>query len=163
MSRIKSIALVHEQLYRSDNLSQIEYGEYLRKMFGPLFESYKSDTRRIAMIIDSDKVMVTIDKAVPCSLIVNEMMSNSLKHAFPGDRKGDIRIRFTLDDVNGNYILDYSDNGIGLPEGFVPGKSGSLGTSLINGLTRQLKGTLAMVPGPGVHYVITFPSRDLGE
>jgi PAS domain S-box-containing protein len=162
MTRIKSIALVHEQLYRSDNLSQIEYGGYLRKMFGPLFESYKADTRKIAMVIESDNVMVTIEKAVPCSLIVNEMMSNSLKYAFPGDRKGEIRIRFSLDETKENYILDYSDNGIGLPEGFVPGKTGSLGTTLINGLTKQLKGTLTLVPGgPGVHYVISFPSREL--
>ena len=161
MSRIKSIALVHEQLYRSDNLSQIEYGGYLRKMFSPLFESYKADARRIAMVIEADNVMVTIEKAVPCSLIVNEMMSNSLKYAFPGERKGEIRIRFSLDKSKENYVLDYSDNGIGLPEGFVPGKTGSLGTTLINGLTKQLKGTLAMVPGLGVHYVITFPSQDM--
>ncbi|HEX3001498.1 MAG TPA: histidine kinase dimerization/phosphoacceptor domain -containing protein [Methanoregula sp.] len=162
MTRIKSIALVHEQLYRSDNLSQIEYGGYLRKMFGPLFESYKADARKIAMVIEADNVMVTIEKAVPCSLIVNEMMSNSLKYAFPGDRKGEIRIRFSLDEKQENYILNYSDNGIGLPEGFVPGKTGSLGTTLINGLTRQLKGTLVMVPeAQGVHYAITFPARDL--
>ena len=162
MGRIKSIALVHEQLYRSDNLSQIEYGGYLRKMFGPLFESYKADARRIAMVIEADNVMVTIEKAVPCSLIVNEMMSNSLKYAFPGDKKGEIRINFALDESKENYILDYSDNGIGLPEGFVPGKTGSLGTTLINGLTKQLKGTLMMIPGgPGVHYVIKFPSQEL--
>jgi PAS domain S-box-containing protein len=162
MGRIKSIALVHEQLYRSDNLSQIEYGGYLRKMFGPLFESYKADARRIAMVIEADNVMVTIEKAVPCSLIVNEMMSNSLKYAFPGDKKGEIRINFALDESKENYVLDYSDNGIGLPEGFVPGKTGSLGTTLINGLTKQLKGTLTLVPGgQGVHYVIKFPSQEL--
>jgi PAS domain S-box-containing protein len=162
MNRIKSIALVHEQLYRSDNLSQIEYGGYLRKMFGPLFESYKADARRIAMVIEAENIMVTIEKAVPCSLIVNELMSNSLKYAFPGDRKGEIRIRFSLDESGENYILDYSDNGIGMPEGFVPGKTGSLGTTLINGLTRQLKGTLTLDrDSPGVHYHITFPARDM--
>ncbi|MFH0968313.1 MAG: histidine kinase dimerization/phosphoacceptor domain -containing protein, partial [Methanobacteriota archaeon] len=82
-NRIRSISLVHEQLYRSDNFSQIEYGDYLRKMFSPLFESYKVDGRKVKMVIDVLPVMISIEKAVPCSLMVNELLSNSLKHAFP--------------------------------------------------------------------------------
>ncbi|HUK38801.1 MAG TPA: PAS domain S-box protein, partial [Methanomicrobiales archaeon] len=116
-NRIRSIALVHELLYRSDNLDQIEYGAYLKKMFVPLFESYSVDQRKVSMSIDAPKVMITIDKAVPCSLIVNELISNSLKHAFPGDRKGAITIRFGLDAAKGEYVLEYADDGVGLPPG----------------------------------------------
>lgn len=158
--RIRSISLVHELLYRSDNLNQIEYGNYLRKMFGTLFESYKIDARKVTMVIDVQTVMISIEKAVPCSLIVNELLSNSLKHAFPNGREGEIIIGFELDSVNGTYTLDYRDNGIGFPEGIVLEKTGTLGMSLLFGLTRQLNGTITRDEGNGVHFIITFPSKD---
>ncbi|HTY51840.1 MAG TPA: PAS domain S-box protein [Methanomicrobiales archaeon] len=157
-NRIRSIALVHELLYRSDNLDQIEYGAYLKKMFIPLFESYSVDQRKVTIAIEAPKVMITIDKAVPCSLIVNELISNSLKHAFPGDRRGSIRITFGLDAQKGEYALDYADDGVGLPAGLDIRTLNSLGMKLINGLTRQLGGTLEHVAGHGAHFRITFPA-----
>lgn len=159
--RIRSISLVHEQLYRSDNLSQIEYGDYLRRMFGILFESYKVDAHKVTMVIDVQPVMITIEKAVPCSLIVNELLSNSLKHAFPDGRDGEIRIGFTLEPADETYTLDYRDNGIGFPEGIVLEKTGTLGMSLLFGLTRQLNGSVIREEGSGVHFIITFPSKEL--
>jgi two-component sensor histidine kinase/CheY-like chemotaxis protein len=160
-NRIRSISFVHEQLYRSDNLNEIEYGDYLRKMFLPLFESFNADPGRISMVIDAQNAMITIEKAVPCSLIVNELLSNSLKHAFPDNKKGEIRIGFMRDAATGNYILDYRDNGIGIPAGMDPGKTGTLGMELIYGLTQQLSGSVTLDRGNGVHFIITFPSRDL--
>jgi len=165
-NRIRSIALVHEQLYRSDNLNQIEYGTYLKKMFSPLFESYGADKKKISMVIDVTNVMITIEKAVPCSLIVNELLSNSLKHAFPKDifspdHKGEIRIGFMLDEAHGNYILDYRDNGVGIPEGMEPEKTGTLGMQLIYGLAQQLSGAVTLEHGKGVHFIVTFPSKEL--
>jgi len=157
-NRIQSIALVHEQLYRSDNISEIDYGEYLRKMFAPLFESYNVDERRVSMVIDAPKAKITIEKAVPCSLIVNELLSNSLKHAFPGNRKGEIRIGFHLDEITGDYVLDYRDNGVGIPMGLDIQKTGSLGMKLVYGLTQQISGTISLEPGDGVHFKIVFPS-----
>ncbi|MFZ1126691.1 sensor histidine kinase [Methanoregula sp.] len=165
-NRIRSIALVHEQLYRSDNLNQIEYGGYLKKMFATLFDSYGADPRRIYMLIDVPTVKITIEKAVPCSLIVNEQLSNSLKHAFPPDafpkdRKGEIRIGFMLDTAHGNYVLDYRDNGVGMPESLDPQKTGTLGMQLIYGLAQQLGGSVVLERGNGVHYTITFPAKEL--
>ncbi len=157
-NRIRSIALVHELLYRSDNLDQIEYGAYLKKMFIPLFESYSVDQRKVSISIEAPKVMITIDKAVPCSLIVNELISNSLKHAFPGDRKGAITIRFGLDTGKGEYTLDYADNGVGLPPGLDIKTLNTLGMRLINGLTKQLGGTLDLVKEEGTHFRIGFPA-----
>jgi two-component sensor histidine kinase len=164
-NRIRSIALVHEQLYRSDNLNQIEYGAYLKKMFSPLFESYGIDKRKIAMVIEVTNVMITIEKAVPCSLIVNELLSNSLKHAFPIDRfpadqKGEIRIGLVLDEVHENYILDYRDNGVGIPKSMEREKTGTLGMQLIYGLAQQLSGTVNMKYGKGAQFIITFPSKE---
>jgi PAS domain S-box-containing protein len=159
-NRIQSIALVHEQLYRSDNLYQIEYGGYLKKMFNPLFESYKTDPQKVAMHIEAHDIMISIEKAVPCSLIVNELISNSLKHAFPGDRKGEIHIGFKLDIETGNYVLDYRDNGVGIPPGKDLQKTGSLGMQLIYGLTQQLSGTITLETGEGAHFVIVFPSKE---
>ena len=159
-NRIQSIALVHEQLYRSDSLYQIEYGGYIRKMFNPLFESYNADQQRISMHIDAQNVMITIEKAVPCSLIINELISNSLKHAFPQGRKGEIHIGFSLDAASGTYILDYHDNGVGIPTGKDPKKTGSLGMQLIYGLTQQLDGTITLESAEGVHFIIRFPSKE---
>jgi two-component sensor histidine kinase/CheY-like chemotaxis protein len=159
-NRIRSIALVHEQLYQSNNLNEIEYGGYLKKMFMPLFESFNTDPKRISIAIDVQNTMITIEKAVPCSLIVNELLSNSLKHAFPDGRKGEIRIGFVLDKTTGTYILDYRDDGIGLPEGSAPEKSGTLGMKLIYGLTQQLSGTLRLERGKGFHLIITFSSME---
>ncbi len=165
-NRIRSIALVHEQLYRSDNLNQIEYGGYLKKMFSALFESFGADPHKVVLVIDVSNVMITIEKAVPCSLIVNEQISNSLKHAFPkdkfpNDRNGEIRIGFVLDAASGNYILDYCDNGVGIPEDMDPQKTGTLGMQLIYGLTQQLGGTVTLERDKGVHFTITFPSKEL--
>jgi len=157
-NRIRSIALVHELLYRSDNLDQIEYGAYLKKMFIPLFESYSVDQRKVSMSIEAPSVMITIDKAVPCSLIMNELISNSLKHAFPGDRKGTISISFSLDSAKSGYTLDYGDDGVGLPPGLDITKLNSLGMRLINGLTKQLGGTLEVSGNGGTRYHITFPA-----
>jgi PAS domain S-box-containing protein len=157
-NRIRSIALVHELLYRSDNLDQIEYGEYLKKMVIPLFESYNVDERRVSIAIEAPEVMITIEKAVSCSLIVNELISNSLKHAFPGDRKGAITIRFSLDPAGSEYLLDYGDNGVGLPPDLDVKKLNTLGMRLIGLLTRQLDGNLELVPGEGTRFRISFPA-----
>jgi PAS domain S-box-containing protein len=157
-NRIRSIALVHELLYRSENLDQIEYGAYLKKMFIPLFESYSVDQRKIAMAIEAPKVMITIEKAVPCSLIVNELISNSLKHAFPGDRKGEIRIGFRLDEGTKSYVLEYGDNGVGLPPGLDASSATTLGMRLIHGLTKQLQGSIEIRSHEGAHFRIAFPA-----
>lgn len=160
-NRIRSMSLVHEQLYQSDNLSQIEYGAYLFTMFHSLSESYQVDTRKISLVIDAPQVMISIEKAVPCSLIVNELFTNSFKHAFPSEKGGEIRIGFSLDKANSTYILDYRDNGVGMPDNLVLKNTRSLGVQLIFGLVQQLNGTVREEHDIGVHYIIMFPSKEL--
>jgi two-component sensor histidine kinase len=106
-------------------------------------------------------VDVNIEQAVPCSLILNEMITNSLKYAFPEGRKGEIIISFVLTD--GYYTLDYRDDGVGVAPGANLERAGSLGMQLIGGLTRQLDGKLTIDTAAGVHYTIIFPQKQKGE
>jgi PAS domain S-box-containing protein len=154
--RIKAIALVHEKLYQSTDLDRINYTDYLRKITEHLFESYKVDPTVITLHLNSEKAVLHIDKAVPCSLIINEMISNSLKHAFPGGRKGVITIDFRKG--ADNYVLMFSDDGIGIPEGITFDRTESLGMQLIKGLTKQINGSIELDRTAGTKYTITFPA-----
>ncbi len=160
-NRVKSIALVHEKLYQSKSLDRIEYGDYLSKFITYLFESFNVNPAQVRWTVAAKDVYVNIDQAVPCSLIINEMITNSIKYAFPLGRKGEITVSFTAD--NSNYVLDYRDNGVGVPPGANLERSGSLGMQLINGLTRQLDGNLTIDTAAGVHYTIIFPQKHKGE
>jgi PAS domain S-box-containing protein len=154
-NRIKSIALVHEKLYQSTDLDRIDYSDYLRKITDHLFESYQVDPNIIKLQLNLENVFMHINKAVPCSLILNEMISNSLKHAFPKGRKGvitiDIRKKADM------YMLIYSDDGIGIPEGITFERTESLGMQLIYGLVEQISGSIELERKGGTRYTITFP------
>ena len=154
--RIKSIALVHEKLYQSTDLDRIDYADYLRKITNHLFESYQIDPMIITLHLNAEKSVLHIDKAVPCSLIVNEMLSNSLKHAFPGGRKGMITIDFKKS--ADKYILTYSDDGIGIPDSVTFDRTESLGMQLIKGLTKQINGSIELDRTAGTKYTVTFPA-----
>ncbi|MGB8220134.1 MAG: PAS domain S-box protein, partial [Methanoregula sp.] len=153
--RIKSIALVHEKLYQSKDFDQIDYADYLRKITDHLFESYQVDQRIITLHLNAEKAVLHIDKAVPCSLIINEMISNSLKHAFPGGRKGVITIDFKKS--GDKYIVTYSDDGIGIPDSVIFDRTESLGMQLIRGLTKQINGSIELDKASGTKYTVTFP------
>ncbi|MCK9580704.1 MAG: PAS domain S-box protein [Methanoregula sp.] len=154
-NRVKSIALVHEKLYQSKSLDKIEYGDYLNKFVMHLFDTFSVAPSQISCKVNAENIFVDINQAVPCSLIINEMLTNSLKYAFPGGRKGDIAINFITDGKN--YILDYHDNGIGIPEGISFEHTESLGMKLIYGLTQQLNGTVVLKREEGTTFVVTFP------
>jgi PAS domain S-box-containing protein len=154
-NRVKSIALVHEKLYQSKSLDQIEYGDYLKKIVTHLFDTYNVNPALVSCKIHAENIFVDINQAVPCSLIINEMLTNSLKYAFPGGRKGEITIEFSSNTKN--YILIYHDDGIGIPEGITFERSESLGMKLIYGLTQQLSGTVILQRVEGTTFMITFP------
>ncbi|PKL70882.1 MAG: hypothetical protein CVV30_05960 [Methanomicrobiales archaeon HGW-Methanomicrobiales-1] len=154
-NRIRSLALVHEELYRSANLDEIDYSAYLHKIVRQLSESYNVDPTAIQTQIFSEKVFLDINKAVPCSLILNELMSNAIKHAFPSGRKGIITIDFKFE--SGTYTLIFSDDGIGLAENITFEWTESLGMQLIAGLVKQLNGTIVSDRKAGTKYTITFP------
>jgi two-component sensor histidine kinase len=154
-NRVKSIALVHEELYQSMDLDRIDYPRYLQKISRTIFETYKVDSSRISLKLPEKSEYLTISKAVPCSLIVNELISNSLKHAFPDFRKGTIFIEFTLQD--GIYRLVYGDDGIGIPDTVTSHAPKTLGLELVKGLVRQLNGSVQIEREGGTRYEISFP------
>ncbi len=155
-NRVKSIALVHEELYQSMDLDRIDYTRYLRKIARNIFDTYKVDTGRISLRLSEETVYLTISKAVPCSLIVNELISNSLKHAFPDNRAGTISIEFRLEEDR--YILIYADDGIGIAPAVSLTSPKTLGLELIQGLVRQLTGTIHIDRNGGTRYEIQFPA-----
>ena len=141
-NRIKTMALVHEKLYQSKDLSNLNLKDYMGDLANALLGSYQLSGDRISLKLDVETISVSIDTATPCGLIINELMSNSLKHAFPGDRRGEVSLVLHQSE-KGEIDMRFSDNGIGLPKGFDFKNTRSLGLTLVRNLSvKQLKGTV---------------------
>jgi two-component sensor histidine kinase len=151
------MALIHESLYQSENLSEINFPVYIRQLAAHLFRSYGADPTRVRISESIGDVRLPIDTAVPCGLIVNELVSNSLKYAFPDGKTGEIRIEMREEGC-ARIRLEVSDNGIGLPEGVSFSSTKSLGLRLVRTLADQLGGTIEMGCEPGARITLTFPS-----
>lgn len=153
-NRIRSMALIHETLYQSGNLAHIDFDEYISNLVHALVRSYKV-ADRIAVIIEVEDVSVGIDAAVSCGLIINELVSNALKHAFPDGRKGKVKI--VLRSSNSVVELTVSDNGVGIPEGIDFRTTESLGLDLVLTLAEeQLHGEITLDKRGGTTFFITF-------
>ncbi len=162
-NRIASIALVHEKLYRSQDLANIDFAQYLQDLTVYLFDSYNINSSQVTLDIQVETVNLEIETAIPCGLIVNELVSNALKHAFPNDRSGEIQIRLIslVDSVmvgsqNSSFTLIVRDNGIGLPDDFDLEKTTTLGISLVQGLVTQIRGVFEITRQLGTEVKITF-------
>ena len=153
--RIRAMALVHEKLYQSADFSSIDLGEYIEKLANVLFNSYMADSERITLKVDVRHIPLEIDKAIPCGLIINELLSNALKHAFPDGRKGEISIRFDVEEDD-RITLTVADNGVGMPEGVDPAHSRTLGLQLVSMLARQLRGEISLELTAGTVFTIRF-------
>ena len=154
-NRIRSMALIHEKLYQSQDLSRIDFSDYIAKMITHLFAIYKVDFSRIRHRVDANKIQLDINRAIPCGLIINELITNALKHAFPEDREGELIITM-LSLAGDQYELTVKDNGMGLPEGFDPAKKGTLGFQIVNDLVKQLDGSIEVRGDKGTEIVIRF-------
>jgi len=160
-SRIFSMALIHEKLYQSKQLAKIDLAEYIKSLAANLFLSYGVTESKVKLVVDVDDVNLDAGAVVPCALIINELVSNSLKYAFIGSDRfenGMAQIVISLQrDRGGKLRLTVEDNGVGLPEGFTVNTSQSLGLKLVSVLTRQLKGTLQVVSNAsGTKFIIVF-------
>jgi len=153
--RIRSMALIHERLYQSSDLSSIEFSQYLRNLAIHLFHSYQADSRRIQLTIDAEPVFLNINTAIPCGLIVNELVSNALKHGFPDGRKGKLEIGLHSVAQDG-YILRVGDNGVGIPEALDIHKTETLGMQIINTLVEQIDGRLELDRRGGTSFQLGF-------
>ncbi len=159
-NRIITMSLIHEKLYNSGDLARIDIKDYIRDLVTGLFETYGFITGKVALKIDAENVSLGINPAIPCGLIINEIVSNSLKYAFPGEKTGEIKIN--LRSIEGNYIeLIVSDNGIGLPKDMDINKTDSWGLRLVSILAeKQLQGELSLNRNNGTEFKIKF--KDMG-
>jgi PAS domain S-box-containing protein len=155
--RIKAMALIHERLYQSRDLASIDFAEYINNLAGFLFHSYVHDPEQIVLKVDVGDVSLEIDQAIPCGLIINELISNCLKHAFPGGRRGEVAV-ICHAGGNGLVKLKVTDTGIGLPADLDLLNTGSLGLQIVSALVRQLQGSIDMKSEHGASFVITFNS-----
>jgi PAS domain S-box-containing protein len=154
-NRVKAMALIHEKLYQSSNLAKVNFADYVGVLTEELLYSYAVNTERIQLQIDATDVELSLDTANPCGLIVNELVSNALKYAFPGDRSGTIRICFVAD-ASRHYTLTVSDDGVGLPEGLDWRTVRSLGLRLVQSLVRQIQGEIERVGDRGCTFKVTW-------
>lgn len=157
-NRIRSMALIHQKLYQSESFAFVNFREYIEELAADLFASYARDPLLIELHVAVGDVTLGMDEAIPCGIIVNELVSNALKHAFPGGRGGVITIRCDAGD-EGCIALSVADNGVGLPHGFVFRNAESLGLQLVSMLVKQLGGRVTFSGEQGgTVAAVTFPS-----
>lgn len=155
-NRVRSMALLHETLYRSDNLAYIRLPEYVETLCVQLLRAAGPEIARVRMERAIDDIALPLEQATPCGLIVNELVSNALKHAFPNGRNGLIAVSAKiLDDAR--MELAVADDGMGLPENFDPRACETLGLQLVNMLAAQLRGELIVVRAQGAEFRVLFP------
>jgi PAS domain S-box-containing protein len=152
--RVRSMALAHERLYQSPDVAKIDFAAYIRSLVTHLFSSYRLRSGGIALELGIDDVSLGLDTAIPCGLIVNELVSNALKHAFPEGTEGRVRIDVQLE--NGRFILSVSDDGLGFPADLDFRNTESLGLQLVIMLVEQLEGEIELDNKGGTTFRIAF-------
>lgn len=156
-ARIQSVVLLNEALYKTESYTTVKLADYLRQIASHLFQAQNANTGAVRLVLEMDPVEVPTGEAIPCGLVVNELMTNSLKHAFAGGRSGEIRVGVSRQ-PGGGVRLEVSDTGPGLPQDFASKRRNSLGLQLVSDLAKQLRGSLEI--GPGATFAITFPSGE---
>ncbi len=159
--RVKSMAMIHEALYRSDDLAQIDFERYIHDLVRNILVSFGSTSNKVSLNVNIRERYLDIAIAIPCALIINELVSNSVKHAFPDNRQGEIEISLLA--INEDTLeLCVSDNGIGVPDDFHLNESESLGLKLVTRLVEmQLNGTLSLERNEKTEYLIRFKKGDV--
>jgi PAS domain S-box-containing protein len=154
-SRVLAIALIHEKLYQARDYAHVPFSEYARSLAGNIFEATGVSPDRVSLELAIDEVALAVDKAIPCGLILNELITNAVKHAFPDGRTGTIRVELGHDG-DGTLRLLIGDDGQGLPPGFDATRSDSLGLHLVRMLAAQLNAALDVETGNGTSFRLTL-------
>jgi PAS domain S-box-containing protein len=158
-NRIRSMALLHETLYSSESLAKVELAVYFERLCRHLMHSLLQHPEFIQLELEISPVFLDVSQAVPCGLLVNELVSNSLKHAFPNERSGVVLIKVTLLDEESSVCICVADNGVGLPEDFEQKRSHSLGLQLVSDLVHQLGGRLEIASTLGASFTFIFKPK----
>jgi two-component sensor histidine kinase len=155
------MAMIHEKLYQSNDFINIKFDDYILRLVSDLFYSYNIQEDHIKPVIEVEDVKLNIETAVPCGLIISELVSNSLKYAFPEVKNGKIQV--SLKRHNNKYELTVSDNGIGFPEDLDFRNTESLGLQLVNNLVEQIDGQITIDINQGTEFKIIFKKLEYKE
>lgn len=155
--RVRSIALIHEHLSGTERLDRIVFAEYADQLVQELGGIYGVASRGIAILVDAEPIEMGIHRAIPCALILNELVSNSLKHAFPGERGGEVRVSLRQS-APGELEMSVEDNGVGCPRVAPPRNGKSLGLRIVEILAKQLEGSIEQAECAGTRFVLRFRS-----
>ncbi|UTB33651.1 MAG: response regulator [Methanobacterium sp. ERen5] len=156
--RIRTMALIHEKLYVSEDISLINFSKYINSLTTKLLEFYSLKSRLITLKVISDNITMDIDSAIPCGLLINELLSNSIKYAFPDGREGNIIIKMHIKD--GYYVLSVEDDGVGFPEDIDFRNPNTLGLQIVQTLTQQLEGNIELETNGFTRFKISFKVED---
>ncbi len=154
-NRIRSMALIHEKLYQTEDLSRVNFAEYIRSLTVHLFHTYRINPNIVKMNTEVEDIYLDINRAIPCGLVINELVSNALKHAFPNSKRGEILIKLYSNKQN-KTKLTVSDNGVGLPENINIHEPETLGLQLVNDLVKQVEGKIRLERTKGTTFHIVF-------
>jgi PAS domain S-box-containing protein len=156
--RVLSMALIHEYLYANEHLDRVDFGTYVEQLSNELSASYAIEADLVTVRIEAQKIDLPVHRAIPCGLILNELLSNALKYGFPGGRNGEITVTFARLGTT-EYILSCADNGVGIPESFDWKNPKSLGLRIITILAKQINGDLQLHrESPGSRFELRFPT-----
>jgi PAS domain S-box-containing protein len=154
-TRVQAIALIHEQLYQARDFSSVPFYEYTHNLAATIFRTSGTSLDAVRLQLEIEPISVAVDTAIPCGLILSELITNSLKHAFPNGRTGTLRVALTSDS-DGERALTVADDGVGLPEKFDPNSCQSLGMHLIHSLTDQIRGRFEYASDNGATFTLYF-------
>ena len=158
-TRVEAIALIHEQLYQSKDYRQIPFAKYLASLIRNIVGAAGGPAQRVSLAVEPERLQLPVDKAIPCGLILNELVTNALKHAFPHGRRGEVQV--SLHAQGNELVLCVSDDGVGMSSASTP-SSHSLGMQLVETLVEQLNGRVTNTPSEGTTFRITCPLRSPG-
>jgi two-component sensor histidine kinase len=161
IERVRTMASIHTLLYQSQDLTRVDFGLFIRDLISNISQSYGRTLSPVEIQVDADEIRLGIDASIPCGLILNELVANALKHAFPEGKEGKINIRMRLQDKQ--VTLTVQDNGIGFPESLDVTNLKSLGMELVNLLVGQISGKMDMQVDGGTTWTITFPLKNERE
>jgi len=156
--RVLSMALIHERLYSGQNLHQVDFAEYAKTLVHELFKSYADSDNRVTSRMEVSRVWINIEQAIPSGLILNELVTNALKYAYPTGQSGEIRVGLK-ESLPGHATLTVSDQGIGLPEGLDWRRSKSMGLPIVHTLAKQIGASVTVTSRPGTTFTVDFQTE----
>jgi two-component sensor histidine kinase len=161
-ARIRAMALLHESLYRSGTFASVDLGHYLRQLSTQALQTQSTNSGTVQLELNLGSVQVGMDQAIPCGLLVNELISNCLKHGFPAGATGHVNVDLLPLDNAEQWSLRVGDTGAGLPENFEDKRKNSLGLQLVGDLARQIGGELTITPNyeKGVTFTVNFRATE---